>query len=83
MLHRWQFIVDVLGIRSGIRNALNPNQQQQCMNDDIHTWLQGAHNTKKCGHQTWRKLVEAIQSPVGGNNPRYAKEIADAHPIAS
>ena len=33
----------------------------------------------KQGSQTWRKLVEAVDNPAGGNNHRLAKEIADRH----
>ena len=80
MLPRWQFIAPVLGIDSGIQDAGSKNKQEQCMDDDIHTWLRRAHNEKKHSPPTWRKLVEAIADNIGGNNPAYAEEIAKEHP---
>ena len=50
------------------------------MDDDIGTWLKRAHNEKKHGPPTWRKLVEAIADDIGGQDPAYAEEIAKEHP---
>jgi len=35
---------------------------------------------KRYGKPTWRKLVEAVENKVGGNNCALAKEIAAKHP---
>ena len=34
----------------------------------------------RCGKPTWRRLVEAMKDPVGGNNPALAYEIARKNP---
>ena len=73
-------MTDVLGIASRIRDATSENQQEQCMDDDIHTWLRRAHDEKKHGPPTWKKLVEAIADPIGGQDPAYAEDIAKEHP---
>lgn len=35
---------------------------------------------KKFGKPTWRKLVEAVEDKVGGDNPALAQTIAEEHP---
>ena len=35
---------------------------------------------KKFGKPTWRKLVEAVEDKVGGDNPALAQTIAKEHP---
>ena len=37
---------------------------------------------KKFGKPTWRKLVEAVEDKVGGDNPALAQTIAEEHPGA-
>lgn len=39
-------------------------------------WLQHRYNWEKYGLPTWRRLVEAVNSPAGGNNHALAKTIA-------
>lgn len=46
----------------------------------IEAWLKQNYNTKKHGPPTWRKLVEAVDSPAGGNDHALAKAIASEHP---
>ena len=36
----------------------------------------------KFGKPTWRRLVEAVEDKVGGNNPALAENIAREHPAA-
>ena len=45
-------------------------------------WLKQCYKVEKHGHPTWRRLVEAVDSPAGGNNHALAGEIARRHPIA-
>ena len=42
----------------------------------LQAWLKQNYNTEKHGPPTWRKLVEAVDSPAGGNNHALAKAIA-------
>jgi len=37
---------------------------------------------EKFGKPTWRRLVEAVKDPVGGNNCALAQTIATDHPDA-
>ena len=36
----------------------------------------------KFGKPTWRRLVEAVEDKVGGNNPALAENIVREHPAA-
>ena len=47
----------------------------------LRKWLCKEYNTEKHGLPTWRKLVEAVAKPAGGNNPDLAREIAKKHQI--
>ena len=42
-------------------------------------WLSQSYNTDKYGLPTWRRLVEAVDSPAGGNDHELAKAIASKH----
>ena len=43
-------------------------------------WLNQCHETERYGLPTWRRLVEAVDNPTGGNNHELAKTIASKHP---
>ena len=38
------------------------------------------NQVKRFGKPTWRRLVEAVEDPVGGNNYALALKIAADHP---
>ena len=38
---------------------------------------------EKFGKPTWKRLVEAVEDKVGGNNPALAQKIAKDHPSNS
>ena len=38
------------------------------------------NQVEKFGRPTWKKVVEAVQDRVGGNNPALAENIAGKHP---
>ena len=44
-------------------------------------WLRQHYNVERFGPPTWRRLVEAVDSPAGGNQPALAKAIANKHPV--
>ena len=44
-------------------------------------WLRHSYDVKRYGPPTWRRLVEAVDSPAGGNNHALAKTIAENHPV--
>ena len=59
--------------------AANPDESD-ALSDTLTLWLQQKYNVKRFGPPTWRKLVEAVDRKVGGNNPELAKKIAAEHP---
>jgi hypothetical protein len=47
----------------------------------LNIFLKHRYNVQKYGPPTWRKLVEAVDNPAGGNNHALAKKIAENHPV--
>ena len=41
------------------------------------------NQVERFGKPTWRRLVEAVEDCVGGNNPTLAQTVAGDHPGAS
>ena len=72
----------------GIELGLPPQELTAIQNKTISNplisvllaWLSQHYNTEKYGLPTWRRLVEAVDSPAGGNNHELAKTIASKHP---
>ena len=53
----------------------------QAFTEVLKIFLKHRYNVQKYGPPTWRKLVEAVDSPAGGNNHALAKKIAEHHPV--
>ena len=53
----------------------------QAFSTVLTRWLRHSYDVKKYGPPTWRRLVEAVDSPAGGNNHALAKKIAEHHPV--
>ena len=53
----------------------------QAFTEVLKIFLKHRYNVEKYGPPTWRKLVEAVDSPAGGNNHALAKKIAKDHPV--
>ena len=53
----------------------------QAFTEVLKVFLEHRYNIQKYGPPTWRKLVEAVDSPAGGNNHALAKKIAEHHSI--
>ena len=51
----------------------------QALNDMLLVWLRQRYNTGIHRAPTWQRLVEAVNSPYGGNNTSLAMTIADKH----
>lgn len=49
----------------------------------VEHWLKRNYNTDKFGEPTWRKLVEVVGDPIGGNDANHARELAKQHPLKS
>ena len=46
----------------------------------VNLWLSRKYNVAKHGQPSWRFLVRAIASPIGGKNPALAKRVAKKYP---
>ena len=57
-------------------NTLNP---EQGLNDILLMWLRQKYSIEQFGPPTWKRLLEAIKSPAGGNDPALAKQITARH----
>lgn len=82
-LHRWQYVANALGLRPAETKTISSTYQgnpEKCMDDAILVWLRRAHNEKKFGPPTWKRLVQAIAARAGGNNTALAMKIAKDHP---
>lgn len=65
-----------------IKLACGQNPKQG-LNDVTLAWLHQKYNTEKYGPPTWRRLVEAVDDPAGGDNHALAKTIASRHPAGT
>lgn len=64
------FRVDINKL-DGIKRA-NRNNSERCLTDMLAEWLKNPRHSPP----TWRKVVIAVASRVGGDNPREAQRIA-------
>ena len=71
-----------LGLRPGEMEAIQQAHSQnvaQALIQVLLAWLKQLYNVEKYGPPTWRRLVEAVDSPSGGNNHALAVGIASKH----
>ena len=81
---RFYAIGRALGLPPGELNSIRLSATQDHelqLNDVLLLWLCQKYNVGKFGSPTWRKLVETIDNPAGGNDHRLAKTIALHHPV--
>ena len=81
---RFYAIGRTLGLPAGELDSVrlsNTQDHEQQLNDIVLVWLRQKYNVEKFGSPTWRKLVEAIDNPAGGDNHKLAKTIALNHPV--
>ena len=60
-------------------SSKNHSDPKKCLRDVLFAWLQQRYDTKRFGQPSWRMLCQAVQKPVGGNNPALARKIAIKH----
>ena len=53
----------------------------QAFTEVLRIFLSHRYNIDKYGPPTWRRLVEAVDNPAGGNNHALAKKIAEHHSV--
>lgn len=79
---RWSQLCCALGLPLSQISAIRKDHAGNTMDslqEGISQWLQGKYNTDKHGPPTWRKIVKAIDNPVGGNNHDLAMKISLKH----
>ena len=79
----YQFGID-LGLPLREMNAVQKAFRQdipRAFIEVLQIFLRHRYNVENYGPPTWRKLVEAVDSPAGGNNHALAKKIAKNHPV--
>ena len=71
-----------LGLPPGELESIKTMYNQlidQAIDQVLLVWLKQRYDVQRHGHPTWRRLVEAVDSPNGGNNPALAIDIANRH----
>ena len=64
----------------GIGLGLSAGSFDPKMQSVIENWLIQNYNTQRHQIPSYRRLVKAVASKVGGSNPALAKKIAANHP---
>ena len=83
--------VQMLCFNIGLRLKLMPStidairrenlDHTQSMSKVIESWLiKKLYNVERFGEPCWQTLVEAVESPAGGNHKALAIKIAKRHP---
>ena len=73
-----------LGLLPGELDAIkkeDPQDVDQVFTKVILRWLRQHYDVARFGGPTWRRLVEAVDSPAGGKNHALAVKIALKHPV--
>ena len=76
-----------IGSALGLDQNRLDNIQSECvlnntkaMRTIINDWLKKNYNTERHGPPTWKALVKAVKSPIGGDDTELAEKIAKDHP---
>ena len=73
-----------LGLLSGQLDSIRTAYYQlidQAFYQVLLLWLRQSYDYRRHDRPTWRRLVEAVDSPNGGNNPALAIAIANRHTV--
>ena len=65
---------------NAVKKAFQPDIPQ-AFTEVLRIWLRHRYNVEKYSPPTWRRLVEAVDNPAGGNNHKLAKIIAQHYPV--
>jgi len=79
---RWRDVGVALRLKSYTLDSIETtwnNGPCRCLEMMVTEWLNRNYNVRKFGEPTWRKLVEAVDSPAGGANTALARDIAGRH----
>ena len=77
---RWKYIGDMFQLSPGSLDTIekaNFHQPDDCLREVILRWLRRSGTSHS--PPTWRRVVEVVGCPTGGNNPELARRIASQH----
>ena len=77
---RWKYIGDMFQLSPGTLDTIEiPNHYRpdNCLREVTLKWLRRSGTSHS--PPTWRRVVEVVGSPTGGNNPQLARRIASQH----
>ena len=75
-----------LGLPVGELQTIRQSNLQniaQAFTEVLLTWLKQLYNTEKYGAPTWQRLVEAVDSPSGGNDHALSVKMAEKYLVSS
>ena len=76
---RWKAVGIALGLKPDSLDTAQGGEPHQYLTLMVTEWLKRNYNVKKFGEPTWRKLVEAVDSPAGGSNTALSVDRARRH----
>ena len=78
---KWREIGIALGLRQDVLNRIEHENRDLMsrLTKMVSEWLKKNYNVERFGEPTWKMLVAAVRSEVGGNNSALAQEIARKH----
>ena len=79
---RWKSLGAALRIKHAELETISsthPNDPTECLRAVLYAWLLQCYDVRQLGEPSWRMLCQAVHKPVGGNNPRLARKIAEKH----
>ena len=75
-----------LGLPVGELQTIRQSNLQniaQAFTEVLLTWLKQLYNVEKYGAPTWQRLVEAVDSPSGGNDHALSERMAEKYLVSS
>ena len=77
----WEGIGSALGLPASVAETIkrDHNNVAERLKATIDEWLKKNYDTVKHGEPSWKKLVQAVSHPCGGNNRALAEQIAKNH----
>ena len=78
---RWKYIGDMFQLSPGTLDTIeiaNHYRPDDCLREVTLKWLRRSGSSHD-SLPTWRRVVEVVGCPAGGNNPELARRIAAQH----
>lgn len=73
--------IEYKAYKLGIALGLTPGSFESNLLSVVQKWLEQDYDTQRHGLPSYRRLVKAVASKIGGSNPALASKIAANHPI--